>query len=121
RWILLQRFRDGLRVHCLPPLDLDFRRLDAKSLAQFSPSLAKLAAIDKEGLLTRRQKIRDRGLHSPRAAGNKRQHIGFSLKEPFQILADLSEERREFRRPMVNDRTSHGQQDFRRDLGWPRG
>ncbi len=104
----------------MAPFHFEFRHLHTEGLANLAPALAELAAVHDQGLVARRQEIGHSPFHAPRPGGSQDQHIIPGLKKPLEVFSDLAEQLGKLRRPMVDDRPGHRQQDFGGNRRGPR-
>ena len=82
---------------------------------QLAPALAKLAAVDVDRMLARREQVGHRRFHRAGAAGCEQDHLLARAEQRAYALARLVEHGAELGRAMVDHRTRHLQQHFGRN------
>src|ERR1700681_303363 len=89
--MLLEGVLDLLGTHRVAPFDRNLMRHHAEGGEHLAPSLAELAAINKNRVLAGCEKIDDRGFHRAGAGGGEQNDFLFGAEQRLEALARLIE------------------------------
>ena len=110
-----ERVFDLLRTRRAAPFDADLMAGHPIGREQLAPALAKLAAVDVDRMLARREQVGHRRLHRAGAAGREQDHLLARAEQRAHPLARLVEHGAELGRAMMDHRTRHLEQDLGRN------
>jgi len=110
-----QRFLDLLRPRRAAPFDADLVTGHPIRGEQLAPAFAKLAAVDVDRVLARREQVGHHRLHRAGAAGREQDHFLARAQQRAHPFARLVERGAELGSPVVDHRTRHLEQHFGRD------